>query len=498
MTEKHTLQLLPGEILQLIHSFLSPGSKLTLSMTCKRFYDSFFETIPASCMYDPVRRRELEAAGRDSPYMDELEIYDVYRGRELCGFKSKRQLFCCDSCLMRHFRLFFHPDKLDKPVTERGCIKHTRGFWIEPGKCFSFGDLIVPGRPARIDKMQTPRAIAVSEDNSNARRYLLWTHYDILTLPMHKRASKKQIAKILSGFDLPTCPHIRLSDSVIMEHCDIPRHTITEPLNQRSSPFFDPVDLRPKCTFPSCLTSFCWTEHASTETPGWKTVYLHVLRKLRLNTAVDRTWVVQLMNPSEAPLLERHWNDCFRWKIEILAIEKEKYENEASDEVDARSGGGVGGGCNEDRDGAKHATELLAREALLRQREDIVNTLFHPRRLRNYPDIIRRLEGMDNNLSITNNNNNPNTTSSSARRTWTPPTTAIVTSERTRETDSSIKSILKKQSEAVLLRPFLPTPFFTEEDFERQFRREWGETPVHAQGQKKPTSLIGRLFNATF
>ncbi|OAX79634.1 hypothetical protein ACJ72_06046 [Emergomyces africanus] len=455
-------------------------------MTCKRFYNSFFETIPASYLDDPVRRGEFTTVGRDSLYLDEEEIYDVCRSRELCGFKSQRQLFCCDSCQTRHFRVYFHPDNLGKPVTERRCIKHTRGFWIEPGKCFSYADLIVPGRPARIDKMFTPRSIVVSEDNGCMRRYLLWTHYDILTLPLYKRASKEQLAKILNGFDLPTCPHIRLSDSVIMDHCDIPRHTIADPLDQRCSPFFDPADIRSKCTFPSCLTSFCWTEHASRENPGWKTIYLHVLRKLRLNTAVDRTWIVQLMSPSESSLLERHWNDCFRWKTEMLAIEKERYENEASDEMDC-SGSTSGGG-------GKGHSKLPAREAQLRQREDTVNTLFHPRRLRNYPDIVRRLERMDNNISSTGNRNDPDTTSTALRRAWTPPKTAIVTtSERTREIDSSIESA-PKQSDGVLL-----TPFFTKEAFDRHFMpREagLGVTPVPvAQGHRRATSLVRRLLN---
>ncbi|KKZ61868.1 hypothetical protein EMCG_03658 [[Emmonsia] crescens] len=481
MSEKPTLQFLPGEILQLIHSSLPLGSKLALSMTCKRFYNSFFETIPASYLTDPVRRREFEKVIRNQTVLDEFKIYDFCRSRELCGFKPSRKLICCDRCQMRHLPLFFHPNDRGKPVTERTCVKHTRGFWIEPGKCFSFADLADPGRPARIYKMRTPRSITIGEEsNCYTPRYLLWTHYDILTLPVHMRASKEQIAKILNGFDLPTCPHVRLGDSVIMQHyyCNTPRiNTVAEPLDQRYPPFFDPVDLRTKCTFPSCLTSFCWTEHASAEHPGWRTVYLHVLRKVRFNAAFDRAWMVQLMTPNES-LLERHWEDCFRWKTEMLAIQKERYENEAGG---SRKGNGNGNGSNH--------KQYLAREAQLRQREEIVNTLFHPRRSQNYPDIVRRLEGTNTNLSSVTgdrNRNGPDTISAAIHRPWTPPTTPIVTSENIRDIVPPIQLTPKQSDGAVFM------PFITEEDSERYNKRETAPGPV--EGQKNPTSWFGRLF----
>ncbi|KAL2361804.1 hypothetical protein RJZ56_005294 [Blastomyces dermatitidis] len=478
MSEKPTLQFLPGEILQLIHFFLPLGSKLALSLTCKRFYNSFFENIPPFYLNDPLRRREFEKLARNQTIIDELKVYDFLRSRELCGFKSSgRKLFCCDPCHTRHLPLFFHPADLDVPVSERTCIKHIRGFWVEPGKCFSFADL--DGR--RLDKMRTPRSIPLSEDTANVRRYTLWTHYDILTLPMHKVASKEQIAKMLNGFDLPACPHIRLSDSVIMDNCDIPRNTVAEPLAQRYPPFFDLVDLYTKCTFPSCLTSFCWTEHTSTDNRGWKTVYLHILRKVRFNTSIDHVWMAQLIVPDET-LLERHWDECFRWKTEMMGIEKERYENEES--------AGNGNGSHRD---SNHET-YLARNTQLCRLEEIVNALFHPRRLHNYPDIARRLQTASEGAFATSNPNYdpdmpmrmpclPN------RRLWTPPAKPIVTSDKMLDIDLSRKAVPREPGRAAF------KPFMTEEDFQPYGKRV-GPIPMPARRgeQDKPTSWLGRLF----
>ncbi|EDN04983.1 predicted protein [Histoplasma mississippiense (nom. inval.)] len=469
MSEKPTLQFLPGEILQLIHSFLSPGSRLVFSLTCKRFYYSFFEAIPPSYLNDPSMRQEFEKTTRNQTIRDELKIYDFLRSRELCGFKSNRKLACCDPCHSRHLPLFFHPTDLNKPVNERTCIKHTRGFWVEPGKCFSFADL--DGRPTRLHKMRTPHSIALSEDNVYGRRYTLWTHYDILTLPMHKHASKAQIAKILNGFDLPTCPHVRLSDSTIMDLCDIPRNTVSEPLDQRYPCFFDQIDLRAKCTFPSCLTSFCWTQHASAESPGWKTIYLHVLRKVRFNASIDRVWIAQLIKPNET-LMERHWDDCFRWKTERLAIEKERYENEAGN-----------GNCS-------NHEEYLRLETQLCRREDVVDILFHPHRLQNYPDIVRRLAGTGEDVSTADNSNGPDTPSAPNCRPWTPPTKPIVTMEMIRDIDLSVMSTPKQPADAVF------TPFMTEEDFQRYGKLE-APVQVATEKQKNPTSWFGRVLKLT-
>ncbi|PGG99817.1 hypothetical protein GX51_06109 [Blastomyces parvus] len=475
MPEKPTLQLLPGEILQIIHSFLPLGSKVTLSLTCKRFYNSFFEKIPPSYLNDPIRRREFETIARSHAIIDELKVYDFLRSRELCGFKSSaRNLFCCDPCHSRHLPLFFHPADLNLPVSERACIRRIRGFWVEPGKCFSFADLD-GGSAHRLRLIQTPRSIPLSEDVVSSRRYTLWTHYDILTLPMHKRASKEQIARILSGFDLPTCPHMRLSDSVIMDHCDIPRNTVDEPLSQRYPPFFDPVDLRTKCTFPSCLTSFCWTEHASADNPGWKTIYLHILRRVRFNSSIDHVWMAQLVVPNET-LMERHWDECFRWKTEMLAIEKEMYENEESIS-----------NSNGTEAESSHET-YLARKTLLRRREEIVNALFHPRRLHNYPHILRRLQHASEPTSATGNSNNPDMPCPLNRRPWTPPTKPIVTNDKILDIDLSRKAI-PRESNGTAFKPFM-----TGEDFQLYGKRANPVSASRRGEQNKPNSWLGRLF----
>ncbi|KLJ10830.1 hypothetical protein EMPG_13812 [Blastomyces silverae] len=255
-----------------------------------------------------------------------------------------------------------------------------------------------------------------------------------------------------------------------MDHCDIPRNTVAEPLTQRYPPFFDPVDLRTRCTFPSCLTSFCWTEHTSADDPRWKTVYLHILRKVRFNASIDHVWMAQLIVPNEM-LMERHWDECFRWKTEMMAIEKETYENEESNNN------------GNDRD-SSHET-YVARKTLLRRREEIVNALFHPRRLHNYPHILRRLQQASESAGM-------RIPCPLNRRPWTPPPTKpIVTSDKILDIDLSRKAIPREsESDGVAFKPFM-----TEEDFQPYGKRVGGPVPAARRGeQNKPTSWLGRLF----
>ncbi|EEH16735.1 hypothetical protein PABG_06822 [Paracoccidioides brasiliensis Pb03] len=499
MSDKPTLQFLPGEILHIIHSFLSAGSKLTFSLTCKRFYNSFFENVPQSYLSDPVKRQEFQQIVQNSAVIDDLKVYEFMLARELCGFKSGPKL-CCSACSSTHLPLFFHPRDLAKHSNERVCLKHIKGLWIEPGKCFSFADLHLSCGPIdMLYKVQTPRCAALSLDDRYVYRYLLWTHYDILTLPRDERASKEQIAKILDGFDLPTCPHLRLSDRMIIDLYDSPLNTVEEPLNQERPPIFDPTDIRAKCTFPCCLTSVCWTTHTSVEDPQWKTIYLHVLRKIRINTAIDRVWLAQLMLPNDALLRQQHWDDCFRWKSHMLAIERERYENEAREGADGGGGDGFAtGACSE---------AYLARETLLRQREDVVNRLFHPRRPRNGQDLVRGLGGKIkitspnpiNNIPMdsVNGGNEPEipTQITSNQRPWTPPASPLITSEMCRDIfleNPSLPESATPLSDMRYSGGELFSPLFNADEFQRYGKR--GPQAVIAEERRKQMSWFGRLF----
>ncbi|PGH13508.1 hypothetical protein AJ79_03638 [Helicocarpus griseus UAMH5409] len=451
MSGTPTLQSLPGEILLVIHSLLSPASRLTFSMSCKRLYVSYFEKVPARKLTITWRPREFYRDDATVWMVDQSQVHEYMRARELCGFKSKK--LYCGACKFPHPPLFFHPKYLDKHPDERICVQRIKGFWVEPGNCFAYSDLDVYRGVLQLDKMHSPRSLSLGWYDSGPSRHgsVLWSYYDILSLPKDKYISKTQIIKILSGFDLPTCPHVRLGDPMITGlHNGLPQQYIEELLDPHNPPLFDPTDIRAKCGFPGCRTSFRWTAHTSVDNPRWKTVYLHIFRDVRVNASVDPAWAAQLMLADET-LLTQHWNDCFRWKTEMLAIEKERYINQARSGADA---------------------ERISREAELRQRENMVDFLFHPRRSAHYPGLVRTLVASAD-KGQTRNKNGPsnldkvetldqNTGQHSSL--WAPPTTPIVTSERIR--GISLKN-LPDETVAVFPRPVsntLYTPLFTADE----------------------------------
>ncbi|PGH23589.1 hypothetical protein AJ80_02369 [Polytolypa hystricis UAMH7299] len=330
------LSNLPTELVVLIYGHLTPPAQLFLSLTCQRLYYIFT---------DPPHWKDFNG----------IQRYEYLLALERDGIQGQADQACCSACEWYHEHAYFLPAQLSIPQHARLCCKTTGQLWVTPSMQFSYSDLEYLRNLERTVELGGLRFR--KQRATFGGDVLMYAHHDVLTLPKDKTASMKSIGKMLAGFDLPICPHTRLSDSVVIDSYKPSTTVIDMNLTPTTPLLFDLFDRRSKCSFPFCHTSFFWSAHASPESPDWKTVYVHIERNLGdfLDPRYSK-WRAQLIEKSTSRL-EAFWNDCMQWKKEMMAIEKRRYELEALE-----------------------APLQRAEEAKLRQLEHRANYLHHPHR----------------------------------------------------------------------------------------------------------------------
>ncbi|KAL4740574.1 hypothetical protein BDV11DRAFT_214262 [Aspergillus similis] len=343
---------LPTELLS-IFDLLPPPSKHIFSLSCRYLNHTFA----------PLR-----------PSLATNEIYVVRSALARDGISFTNHAYC-GGCHTVHRHKYFNPDELFLSPVIRKCTTTQKNLYIEPGKFLSYhdafsGDFWLP-RPYSSNSGPPPlnsgSVIRFGREYvKSEQEFAVCASYELLTLPdidsdltpVEKGSgsdlgvSRAEIARILRGFDIPTCPHTRLGDDLVVKsYCESVSRSragnntsSTEKLRQRyrgklgqgqtddaTMNYFLGIWKDNKanacCQFPGCKTTFRWECRSSLREGGWKTILLHVKRYLGyLLTPSDPHWMAQLVTVPDQDRLNKYWAECFEWRDVNSAIEEKRYE----------------------------------------------------------------------------------------------------------------------------------------------------------------------------
>ncbi|KAL2842406.1 hypothetical protein BJY01DRAFT_216522 [Aspergillus pseudoustus] len=321
---------LPTELLLSIFKLLPSSVKHLFALSCRRLHFMFADLCPDLNLNSKnLVRRELARDGFSFRY---------------CAY--------CNGCRSVHTLKFFSPEQLEQPPARRLCSASTKQIWAEPGKNYSFEDFqgtkrrlipnAIPNKlpgtncatimylflESRVWMHTDPRETMWS---NSLEQYAICASYDVLALPDAKEATKLEMSRILQGFDIPTCPHTRLGDTIVSKSYVPSRHCVLES-TENLAVWIGKIETKgqhARCQFPGCKTVFRWSCTPSPKREGWKTVSIHIKRYLgTLLSPVNPTWMAQAaIIPNEARL-EAYWNTCHEWKGVNMAIEEQRYERE--------------------------------------------------------------------------------------------------------------------------------------------------------------------------
>ncbi|EEP78147.1 predicted protein [Uncinocarpus reesii 1704] len=298
-----SLSALPPELLLHIIPYLPPDAQLALSLTTKRLYHILADQVP--------KWSEITSS-EQYPFLYLLEKLKLSTPSN-----SNTPVACCSGCSLTHLRYNFVDEELAKSADRRVCREATKSFWLNADTQYSFNDLTTHRDADRG---------WVSEDGHLRRNstlsFTIFTTYKILSLPKSTQASRKKIASILHTFDLPSCPHTRLSNPLVLEGYVPNAHPVD------AQPLYDTHNAAGKCRFPACKTHFYWITRTHASKPDWKTLYLEIQRDIgRLVNPDAPAWLAQLIAPN-TDNLTKFWNDRMQWKRQMLVYEERKYEQE--------------------------------------------------------------------------------------------------------------------------------------------------------------------------
>ncbi|KAL4819853.1 hypothetical protein BDW67DRAFT_154268, partial [Aspergillus spinulosporus] len=344
---------LPTELLLLIFDLLPPPSKHIFSLSCRYLNYTFASLCPS---------------------LSTKELYALRSALARDGISFTNYAYCA-GCHTVHRHKYFSTDELSLSPVIRKCTITQKSLYIEPGKFLSYqdaknGDFWLPrpyfsnSKPPRLNSSSIIRFGC--EDIKNNRAFAVCASYELLSLPdinfdsnpnekgcsLDLRVSSAEIARILRGFDIPTCPHTRLGDDlVVRSYCESVSRSktgnnmsSTEELRQeyRRKMGQEQIDdatlnyilgmwkddkANACCQFPGCKTTFRWECRSSLRKNGWKTILLHVKRYLGyLLTPSDPHWMAQLVTVPDEGRLKQYWAECFKWRDVNSEIEEKKYE----------------------------------------------------------------------------------------------------------------------------------------------------------------------------
>ncbi|OJJ56651.1 hypothetical protein ASPSYDRAFT_59936 [Aspergillus sydowii CBS 593.65] len=309
---------LPTELLLIIFHHLPPTTKHTFSLTCRRLNHIFEPLCPSISIFPETQYALRAALARDGT------PFTTYA--------------YCSGCETVHSHRFFTADQMRLSPTTRVCSAAQTNLFIDPATSYSFN---------HITRLKLKRPYNTKEERARhysacMMQYAICAAYEVLTLPPGKSASKNQIRSALNGFDIPTCPHVKLGDSVVvdgyrgMQYCVLGSSSASKRIALEEDDedewlvriATDGSDAA--CRFPGCVTVFKWGCRASLHKgDGWKTLVILVKRYLGpLVTPLDPCWKAQLVTVSDEDRLKRYWEDCFAWRDVNLAIEERRYERE--------------------------------------------------------------------------------------------------------------------------------------------------------------------------
>lgn len=340
---------LPTELLLIIFHHLPPTTKHTFSLTCRRLNHIFEPLCPSISIFPETQYALRAALARDGT------PFTTYA--------------YCSGCETVHSHRFFTADQMRLSPTTRVCSAAQTNLFIDPATSYSFNHISTRtsnydiraaeskfcGRSSlnlsldeiKIARLKLKRSYNTKEERARhysacMMQYAICAAYEVLTLPPGKSASKNQIRSALNGFDIPTCPHVKLGDSVVvdgyrgMQYCVLGSSSASKRIALEEDDedewlvriATDGSDAA--CRFPGCVTVFKWGCRASLHKgDGWKTLVILVKRYLGpLVTPLDPCWKAQLVTVSDEDRLKRYWEDCFAWRDVNLAIEERRYERE--------------------------------------------------------------------------------------------------------------------------------------------------------------------------
>ncbi|BCS25122.1 F-box protein [Aspergillus puulaauensis] len=391
-----SLPSLPTELLLIIFDHLPPATKHTFSLTCRRLNYILVPLCPSISIFPDTQYALRAALARD-------------------GIPFTTYAYC-SGCETVHSHKFFTADQLQLSPTARVCSAAQTNLFIDPTTSYSFNHVSIRtsnytiraaesvpcNRPSlniglderkimrlKLKRPYNAKAKLMRQYSSWMRQHAICASYEVLTLPAGKNASKEQIRSGLNGFDIPTCPHVKLGDSVVvdgyrgMQYCVIgsspasKRHALEEDDEDEWLSRIQTDDVDSACRFPGCVTVFRWGCRPSLHRgDGWKTVVIHVKRYLgAMISPLDPYWMAQLVTVSDDDMLRRYWEDCFAWRDVNLAIEERRYERELELELQ----GGTLGEADE------------AQFDLLRRENDYLR---HPHRQEMYTYLHQRISMM--------------------------------------------------------------------------------------------------------
>ncbi|KAJ0416410.1 hypothetical protein BJY00DRAFT_291731 [Aspergillus carlsbadensis] len=357
---------LPAELLFLIFDFLPPVAKHILALSCQRLRFTF----AASCS-------ELYPGGRHA----------VRTGLARDGFPFRSYAYC-NGCRSAHMLKFFSAQQLEQPPTSRLCSASCTQIWVEPGKYYSFEDFQGAGRrniPLAIPDMLPmpgcstimklfPQSPAWMHDSgpglNSGEQFAICASYDVLILPGSKVATEEEMTTVLQGFDIPTCPHTRLGDAVVLKSYVPSRHCVSGSTTELAvwMGTLESEGAHTCCRFPGCKTVFRWSCSPSPRREGWKTLSIHFKRYLgTLLSPANPRWMAQAVIISNEARLGAYWKSCHQWKEVNMAIEEQRYERELSNQ-----------------DGLSRRGEHIEFEQLRREND----YLRHPHRREKYPGLV--------------------------------------------------------------------------------------------------------------
>ncbi|KAL4750083.1 hypothetical protein BDW72DRAFT_204195 [Aspergillus terricola var. indicus] len=334
---------LPTELLLSVFDLLPPPSKHIFSLSCRYLNHTFAPLCPSLAT-------------------NEIYVLRAALARDGISFTSHA---CCAGCRTVHRHKYFDPNELSLSPVIRKCKTTQKNLYIEPGKFLSYQDAFnrdfwLPrpypsnSEPPRLDSGSIIRF--GREDLKNDQEFAVCASYDLLTLPdivsdlnpLEKgsssdlRVSRAEIARILRGFDIPTCPHTKLGDDLVVKsYCESVSRSrvgnnlsLSEKLRQEYRRKMGQIadatmnyilsiwrddKANAYCQFPGSKTTFRWECRASLRKDGWKTILLHVKRYLGyLLTPSDPHWMSQLVTVPDEDLLKKYWTECFEWRNRVL------------------------------------------------------------------------------------------------------------------------------------------------------------------------------------
>lgn len=306
------------EIIQDISRHLTPSSRLALALSCRRFYDQLSIGLP--------HWRRIH---------DDVEQYQYLVVLEHFGF-DVGPFVACAGCQSVHFRSWFSSDQLALKPGQRQCLKKARRFWVEPHKYLSFEELQNSASIFQVNdlKYTISNFLQAQRDTDRIWGDSVVSKIKLLTVPDGFTISQSKLGQILRRLDVPTCPHIRFSDDIVVnnyvpeKHCVITEGETHLPRCQRKSsiPVSDDYDF--ECAVEDCITRFRW--HIEREPDGeWKTLYLSVRRYVGdLYNYTDKWLHAQLMCPKEG--FDEYAEACYLWKDSNIGRQKEQLASQMS------------------------------------------------------------------------------------------------------------------------------------------------------------------------